>query len=66
MFTDTFAGIAPSSAPGFIGMQVLGAAVAVAIVLALYPGAGDRADDVVVPHAIPDANTHRPSVPATH
>ncbi len=65
MFTDTFAGIAPSSAPGFIGMQVLVAAVGVAIVLALYPDAGRRADDVVIPHAIPDANTHRPSVEAT-
>jgi NADPH-dependent 2,4-dienoyl-CoA reductase/sulfur reductase-like enzyme/glycerol uptake facilitator-like aquaporin len=48
MFTDTFAGITPSSAPAFIGAQVLGGAIGVAIVLALYP------------HTITDANTHRP------
>jgi glycerol uptake facilitator-like aquaporin len=57
MFTNTFAGIAPSSAPAFIGFQVLGAAVGVAIVLVLYPDAGRRADDVIIPHA----NAHRPS-----
>ena len=50
MFTDTFAGIAPSSAPGFIGMQLVGLVVAVLVVLALYPDAGARADDVVIPH----------------
>ncbi|HKF32485.1 MAG TPA: hypothetical protein VKB37_08940, partial [Jatrophihabitantaceae bacterium] len=59
-FTDTFAGIAPSSAPSFIGMQVLGAAVGVAIVLALYPDAGQRADDIVIPHA----DAQRPTVKA--
>jgi glycerol uptake facilitator-like aquaporin len=37
MFSDTFAGIAPSSAPAYIGMQVLGAAVGIGIVLILYP-----------------------------
>ena len=60
MFTDTFAGIAPSSAPSFIGMQILGAAVGVAIVLALYPDAGQRADDIVIPHA----DAQRPTVKA--
>jgi glycerol uptake facilitator-like aquaporin len=50
MFTDTFAGIAPASAPGFIAMQLLGGAVGLAIVLTLYPDAGSAADDVVVPH----------------
>ena len=59
-FTDTFAGLAPSSAPSFIGMQVLGAAVGVAIVLALYPDAGQRADDIVIPHA----DAQRPTVKA--
>jgi arsenate reductase len=34
MFTDTFAGIAPSSVPAFIGMQVVGAAVGIGVVLA--------------------------------
>ena len=50
MFSDTFAGIAPASAPAFIGMQVIGLVVGVAIVLALYPDAGTKADDVVIPH----------------
>jgi glycerol uptake facilitator-like aquaporin len=65
MFTNTFAGIAPSSAPGFIGLQLLGASVGVGIVLALYPDAGQRAGDVVIPHANLDANTRRPNVEAT-
>jgi glycerol uptake facilitator-like aquaporin len=61
MFTDTFAGIAPSSVPAFIGMQVVGAAVGIGIVLVLYPDAGQRADDVVIPHA----DARRPTVKAT-
>jgi len=50
IFSDTFAGIAPASAPAFIGMELIGLVVGVVIILALYPDAGDRADDVVVPH----------------
>ncbi len=50
MFSDTFAGIAPASVPGFVAMQLLGAAIGTGIVLALYPDVGDRAGDVVVPH----------------
>jgi arsenate reductase len=38
MFSATFAGIAPSSAPAFIGAQVLGCVLAIAAVTALYPG----------------------------
>ena len=38
MFSDTFAGIAPASVPAFIGAQVIGGALAVAVILALYPG----------------------------
>ena len=37
MFSDTFAGIAPSSAPGYIGAQLIGAAVGFAIIRYLYP-----------------------------
>lgn len=51
MFSDTFAGIAPSSVPAFVALQVVGLAVGVAVTLALYPDAGTHADDVVVPHA---------------
>ena len=64
MFTDTFAGIAPSSAPSFIGMQIIGGAVGVGIVLALYPDAGQRAGDVVIPQTLADTNTHDRGVKA--
>ncbi|VXB56268.1 MIP family protein [Aeromicrobium sp. 9AM] len=37
MFSDTFAGIAPSSVPAFVVAQIVGAAIGVALVLALYP-----------------------------
>jgi glycerol uptake facilitator-like aquaporin len=50
IFSDTFAGIAPGSAPAFIAVQLVGLVVAVAVTRALYPDAGARADDVVVPH----------------
>ena len=48
-FTDTFAGIAPGSVPGYLIAQLVGAAVGVGLLLALYPDAGQAADDVVVP-----------------
>jgi glycerol uptake facilitator-like aquaporin len=50
IFSDTFAGIAPSSAPGFIVAQIVGALIGLALVVALYPDAAATADDVVVPH----------------
>lgn len=50
MFSDTFAGIAPGSAPGYIVAQVAGAAVGLGLVLLLFPTAGKAADNVVVPH----------------
>lgn len=37
MLSDTFAGIAPSSVPGFIAAQFVGGALALLAVLALYP-----------------------------
>jgi glycerol uptake facilitator-like aquaporin len=37
MFSDTFAGIAPSSAPTFVAMQLLGALLGLAAVRLLYP-----------------------------
>jgi glycerol uptake facilitator-like aquaporin len=36
-FTGTFAGIAPASVPGFVGAQIIGLAVGVGLLLALYP-----------------------------
>jgi glycerol uptake facilitator-like aquaporin len=50
MFSDSFAGIAPSSAPGFVVCQIVGALVGLALIVGLYPDAAQRADDVVVPH----------------
>lgn len=37
MFSDTFAGIAPSSAPGFIAAQLIGAVLAFLLLKWLYP-----------------------------
>jgi glycerol uptake facilitator-like aquaporin len=52
MFTNSFAGIKPSSAPAFVGFQVVGLVVAVALVAVLYPDPSEHAEaDVVVPHA---------------
>ncbi|MFG2059588.1 aquaporin [Micromonospora sp. NPDC048930] len=48
-FTDTFAGIAPASVPGFVVAQLVGLAVGVGLLAALYPDAGQAADQVVVP-----------------
>ena len=51
MFTDTFAGIAPSSAPAFIGAQILGGGCGVAIIKALYPAITPAdAAGIIVPH----------------
>ena len=50
IFSDTFAGIAPGSAPGFIAAQIVGALLGLALIAALYPDAAATADDVVVPH----------------
>ena len=51
MFSNTFAGIAPSSAPSYIGAQVVGGILAIGVVALLYPGmTAAEAADVVVPH----------------
>jgi glycerol uptake facilitator-like aquaporin len=51
MFSNTFAGIAPSSAPAFIGAQVAGGVLAVVLVRTLYPDiTPEEAAEVVVPH----------------
>jgi glycerol uptake facilitator-like aquaporin len=38
MFSATFAGIAPSSVPAFIGAQVIGGVLAIGVIKTLYPG----------------------------
>jgi arsenate reductase len=51
MFSDTFAGIAPSSVPGFIGAQIVGGALAVVVIRVLYPDVSPAdAAEIVVPH----------------
>ena len=51
MFSDTFAGIAPSSVPNFVSAQIVGGVLAFGLVRGLYPGmtrAG--AADIIEPH----------------
>ncbi|GAA1878059.1 aquaglyceroporin AqpS [Asanoa iriomotensis] len=50
-FTDTFAGIAPASVPGFVVAQLFGLAVGVTALLALYPNAGETGDVPAAPVA---------------
>ena len=44
IFSDTFAGIAPGSAPGFIAAQIVGALLGLALIAALYPDAAATAE----------------------
>jgi glycerol uptake facilitator-like aquaporin len=51
MFSDSFAGIAPSSAPAFIAAQIIGGGLAVLVIRALYPRLTPAdAADIIVPH----------------
>jgi glycerol uptake facilitator-like aquaporin len=43
MFSNTFAGIEPSSVPGYVVAQLLGAALAVLLIRALYPASSSSA-----------------------
>jgi arsenate reductase len=53
MFSDTFAGIAPSSVPTFVAAQVVGGLLAVVVIKTLYPGMSPaEASEVVVPHRV--------------
>lgn len=49
-FTDTFAGIDPTSVPAFVVAQLAGGALAALLIRTLYPDVVEVADDVVVPH----------------
>jgi glycerol uptake facilitator-like aquaporin len=54
MFSNTFAGIAPSAAPVFIAAQVVGGALAIGLVRLLYPGITPaEAAEVALPHDHP-------------
>lgn len=55
VFSDTFAGIAPTSVLTFVSAQLVGAALAIAALRVLYPVPA-RAEDVVLPHPDYDAS----------
>lgn len=57
IFTDTFAGIAPASVPGFVVAQMVGAAAGLGLLLILFPSAARTADDVVLAHSSEPART---------
>jgi glycerol uptake facilitator-like aquaporin len=48
--TDTFSGIRPADAPGFIAAQLAGALAATLLFRWLVPSLPERADEVVTPH----------------
>ena len=51
MFSNTFAGIAPASVPGFVVAQLVGGAVAIVVIRVLYPDiTPDEAAEAVMPH----------------
>jgi glycerol uptake facilitator-like aquaporin len=51
MFSNTFAGIAPASVPGFVVAQLIGGAGALLAIAILYPGVTPaEAADIVLPH----------------
>jgi arsenate reductase len=51
MFSDTFAGIAPASVPGFIIAELIGGAITIVIIRTVYPDVTpEDAAKVVVPH----------------
>ncbi len=50
-FSDTFAGIAPSSAPGFVIAELVGVGIAVGFIRWLFPDVEEVADQVIVPHS---------------
>jgi arsenate reductase len=65
MFSNTFAGIAPTSAPAFVCAQVVGGAMAVVVIKTLYPGVTPaEASDIIFPHHEDPAPSLEAAVPA--
>ncbi len=51
MFSNTFAGIAPASAPAYLVAQLVGGLIGIAVIRALYPDVSrEDAAEVVLPH----------------
>jgi glycerol uptake facilitator-like aquaporin len=62
MFSNTFAGIAPASVPGFIVAQLVGGACAILAIRALYPDMTPaEAADAIMPHHEQPASQPLPS-----
>ena len=66
VFSDTFAGIAPGSVPGFVVAQVVGAAVAVGLVRWLYPHVGETRRRRRRPARTTPTDTDAPGAPDEH
>ncbi|MDQ3028827.1 MAG: aquaporin family protein [Actinomycetota bacterium] len=64
VFSDTFTGIHPASAAGFVAAQLVGAAVGAGLVWALYPDVPAAADEVLIPpaNAAPVADNAAPTI----
>ena len=62
MFSNTFAGIAPSSVPGFVVFEFLGAVIAVGAIRVLYPDISRVARRVIVPQESSEAPSARAQV----
>jgi arsenate reductase len=59
MFSDTFAGIAPASVPGYVIAELVGGIAAIVVLRTLYPDVTPQeAADVVMPH--PDEHQRAP------
>jgi arsenate reductase len=51
MFSDTFAGITPSSVPSFVSAQIVGGVLGFGLITLLYPGiTAEEASDILVAH----------------
>jgi arsenate reductase len=54
MFSNTFAGIEPSSVPSFVGAQIIGGLLAIGLIRVFYPDVTPaEAATVVIPHPSP-------------
>ena len=63
MFSNTFAGIAPASVPGYVIAQLVGGIIAIVVLRTLYPDVTpEEAADVILPHPGGRAD----AVPAGH
>ncbi|MGD0392317.1 MAG: MIP/aquaporin family protein [Acidimicrobiales bacterium] len=66
MFSNTFAGISPSSVPSFVAAQLVGGAVAVLAIKLLYPDITPaEAADIMFPHSADPESTDPSGLPKT-